>query len=97
MKKTKTLTEVISNNLLDNEFKELYDRELLINSIAHMVLNLRKKAGLSQTELAGKVGTTQPVIARLEGGKDTRMPSIDLLSKIASAAKSKLNINFIKL
>ncbi|MBN2689466.1 MAG: hypothetical protein JXR42_02525 [Gammaproteobacteria bacterium] len=37
---------------------------------------------------------TQPVIARLESGKDSRIPSLSLLSKVATAAHAKLNISF---
>ena len=77
-------------------FAKHYDRELLINSIAKLAVELRKHKHLTQQELAKKAGTTQSVIARLESGKDPRMPSLGLLLRIAAASGEKLNISFSK-
>lgn len=49
---------------------------------------LRLRAGLSQQQVADKVGSTQPYIARLEKGKVTD-PGVKLVSKLAKA----LNVN----
>jgi DNA-binding XRE family transcriptional regulator len=89
-----TLNDVIKKNLKDPEFRKLYEKEQLINAIAQMVLQMRKNAGLTQLQLAKKAHTTQPVIARLESGKDSRTPSLDLLMKIAEATGFKINIGF---
>ena len=89
-----TLDDVIKKNLKDPEFRKLYEKEQLINAIAQMVLQMRKNAGLTQLQLAEKAHTTQPVIARLESGKDSRTPSLDLLMKIAAATGFKINIGF---
>jgi DNA-binding XRE family transcriptional regulator len=78
----------------DPEFAICYQRELLINDISKVVVELRKTAELTQTELALKAGTTQPVIARIESGIDTRIPSLDLLARIAQASHAKLHIGF---
>jgi transcriptional regulator with XRE-family HTH domain len=37
--------------------------------LALAVIDVRNRAGLSQGELARKMGTTQPVVARLESGR----------------------------
>ena len=89
-----TLEEVINESLKNEDFKFSFEKELLINSISEMICKMRKTAGLTQKELAEKSGTTQPVIARLESGKDTRIPSLELLSRLASASHVKLSINF---
>ena len=81
----------------DPEFAEHYQRELLINEISKMIIKLRNAAHLTQAELADKAGTTQPVIARLESGTDTRIPSLTLLARIASASHAKLHIGFDKI
>jgi predicted transcriptional regulator len=78
----------------DKKFAEHYARELLINEIAKLVATLRNSANLTQAELATKSGTTQPVIARLESGTDSRIPSLDLLARIATASHAKLYIKF---
>lgn len=88
------LTDIINEQLKNKEFAELYSRELLINSIAEMVVKLRLSKKLTQSELAKKVGTSQSAIARLESGSDTRIPSLDMLSRIADATKTKVNIVF---
>ena len=77
----------------DPVFAEHFARETLINEIAKMVTNFRRKAKLTQKELAEKARTTQPVIARIESGADERIPSLDLLTRLASAANVRLRLN----
>ncbi|MBI4696154.1 MAG: helix-turn-helix domain-containing protein [Gammaproteobacteria bacterium] len=45
--------------------------------------SLRLAAGLSQAQLAARVGTSQPHIARIEMGKTD--PGTDLIARIAEA------------
>jgi transcriptional regulator with XRE-family HTH domain len=42
---------------------------------------LRRRAGLTQAELAARIGTTQSAVARLERGGST--PSLERLTRIA--------------
>jgi DNA-binding XRE family transcriptional regulator len=91
-----TLNTVINDQLKNPTFAEHYQRELLINEISKMVIQLRNAAHMTQSELALKAGTTQPVIARLESGTDTRIPSLTLLSRIATASHARLHIVFDK-
>jgi DNA-binding XRE family transcriptional regulator len=93
MKKS-TLDNIIAQELNDPEFKQAYDRELLINKIAKMTVELRHSTNLTQTELAKKIGSSQAAIARLESGTDSRIPSLDLLARIACASHAKLNLEF---
>lgn len=93
-----TLNAVIKEqNEKDPEFTEHYQKELLINDISKMIVKLRKAAHLTQAELATKAGTTQPVIARLESGTDSRIPSLTLLARIATASKTRLHLKFDKM
>ena len=89
-----TLDKVIQEQQKDPSFVVEYERELLVNAIAQMLVALRKSKQLTQTQLAKKVGTTQSVIARLESGRDTRIPSLDMLARIANATHTKLNVGF---
>jgi transcriptional regulator with XRE-family HTH domain len=60
--------------------------------LASAVIEVRNRAGLTQQELARKMGTTQPVVARLESGR-TR-PSLRTLERLAEATGSRLLISF---
>lgn len=91
-----TLTSYVEKKIKHHDFKTLYDRELLINAIAKMVVDFRHASKLTQLQLAKKAGTTQAVIARLESGNDERIPSIDLLARIAGASHLTLRISFVK-
>lgn len=52
----------------------------------------RERLGLTQSELAEKMGTTQPTIARLEAGGVT--PSLDTLHRAADALGLELVVDF---
>jgi transcriptional regulator with XRE-family HTH domain len=58
--------------------------------IADEVSRRRSSLGLSQRELAARVGTTQSAIARLERGG--RPPRIDTLLRIADALDCDLSV-----
>jgi ribosome-binding protein aMBF1 (putative translation factor) len=89
-----TLKEVLKRELKDPEFSFYFEREKSISEIARLVRDARLKAGLTQAQLAKKAQSSQVVIARLESGTDQRVPSLDLLERIASALKAKLLVRF---
>jgi DNA-binding XRE family transcriptional regulator len=60
--------------------------------LARQLIETRVKSGLSQGELAIKMGTSQSTIARLESGAS--MPSMRTLAKFAQATNSQLQILF---
>jgi transcriptional regulator with XRE-family HTH domain len=60
--------------------------------LASAVIDVRNRAGLTQQELARKMGTTQPVVARLESGRSR--PSMRTLERLADATGSRLLISF---
>ena len=64
--------------------------------VARMLYDLRKNAGLSQSELAELVGTTQSVISRLEDA-DYEGHSLPMLRRIATALNKRLEIRFVSL
>ena len=55
------------------------------------MLEKRLAKGMTQKELAEKVGTKQSAIARLEGGNSN--PSVAFLEKISKALGGKLQIS----
>ena len=89
-----TLDDMIKEQQKDNSFSAEYEREMLINAIAKIIVELRKSKQLTQSQLAKKLGTTQSVIARIESGNDSRVPSLSMLARIASVTQTKINISF---
>jgi len=65
-------------------YRKTFARTLQQIDLALLVREMRENAGLTQTELARKVGTTQSVIARLEGA-EYRGHSLTMLERIAGA------------
>jgi transcriptional regulator with XRE-family HTH domain len=67
--------------------REEYDRAHaaaeLAGAVAELVYGMRSKAGLTQTELAARMGTTQSSVARMEGGGS--LPTIEMLARLAHA------------
>lgn len=53
----------------DPDFAAAVDAELQAMRIEQELVALRNASGLSQRQLAEKLGVTQPVIAKLEAGK----------------------------
>jgi len=91
--KALTLTDYVDKKLKsDKQFAEHYVREQIINNIAEMIVEARKTAHLTQSELAIKVGTTQSVISRIESGNSVWIPSLETLVRISSALNMKLQL-----
>jgi transcriptional regulator with XRE-family HTH domain len=60
------------------------------------VLKARAEAGLTQSEVAARVGTTQSAIARLESAQPKHSPSLATLQRYAKALGCKVEIRFVK-
>ncbi|MEU4384045.1 helix-turn-helix transcriptional regulator [Promicromonospora sp. NPDC023805] len=58
--------------------------------LAELVYNARTGAGLSQTELARRVGTSQSVISSIENG--AQVPTVPTLFRIARALDQDLRV-----
>lgn len=56
------------------------------------VIRARASAGLTQGQLAERMGTKQDVVARWEGGKV--LPSTRTLARLAKATGTRLRISF---
>jgi ribosome-binding protein aMBF1 (putative translation factor) len=63
--------------------------------LAMEIHDLREKRGLTQKELAERLGTTQSAIARLEAGNIA--PSLPTLDKVAAALGVELVVGFVDL
>ena len=76
----------------DPDYQVAYDELGPEFELARSLLDARLRAGLTQTQLAERMKTTQSVVARLEGGRVH--PSTRTLQKIAQATGTRLRIHF---
>ncbi len=83
--------EYLKEQLKDKEFKRLYDEYGKQLEISYEILSLRKKAKITQAQLAKKIGTTQSNVARMERGQQNF--TIETLSKIANTFGKELQIS----
>lgn len=73
---------------LTEKAQAAYEDEARIAAFRALVHRLRTEAGLTQAELAARMGTTQSAIARMEGGGVR--PTLETLEKLAHAVGSDL-------
>ncbi len=77
----------------DPAFHKEYDALESEFAVARQLIEARTRAGLTQQELADRMGTTQPVIARLESGR--QKPTTKTLERFAKATGSKVEIRLV--
>ena len=80
--------------LSDPEVKKEYDRLAPRYALISELIAARMKKGMTQMDLAEKLGTKQSAIARLEGGNVN--PSLEFLQKIAQVMGYKLTVSLSK-
>jgi transcriptional regulator with XRE-family HTH domain len=73
--------------LSDAEVREAYDAMSGEFDLAREFIAARARAGLTQAEVAKRMGTTQSAVARIEGGK--QLPSLKTLFRYAEATGSR--------
>jgi transcriptional regulator with XRE-family HTH domain len=88
MTKRTTWNELEQSRPLTAEGQAAYEDEARIAAFRDLVYRVRTDAGLTQAQLAKRMGTTQSAVARLEGG-GTR-PTLETLEKVASAVGAEL-------
>ena len=93
----KTHDEMINEWMRDPDFKKEYDSLEPEFSVFDVLLKARNKAGLTQSDVADRMGTKTPAIARLEsgGGSKKHSPSIETLRKYAEAVGCDLQIKLV--
>lgn len=91
----KTHNEMVAEWMSDPAFKAEYDSLEEEFQLLREMLHARKRAGLTQEDVAKRMGTKAPAIARLEasGSRDKHSPSISTLRKYAHAIGCKLEIH----
>ena len=85
--------EVAKEWMKDPAFVAAYDALEEEFALAAALIKARADAGMTQEQVAAAMGTTQAVVARLEGGR-TR-PSTRTLRRFADATRTTLRISFV--
>lgn len=78
-------------------FKAAYDALEDEFAVLDALLNARKEAGLTQAEVAARMGVSQPVLARIESSISSRKhsPTLATLRRYAEACGKKLVIQML--
>jgi DNA-binding XRE family transcriptional regulator len=76
----------------DPAYREAYDALDGEFALAAALIEARSETGISQEEIAKRMHTSQPAIARLEGGHGN--PSLKTLRRYAAATGTRLRIVF---
>lgn len=76
--------------------KKVYDGLAEEFAFLDEVLKARAESGLTQAEVAARVGTTQSAIARLESAGQRHSPSIATLQQYAKAMGYRVQISLVK-
>ena len=95
MKTHKELVKkMMKNPAVKAKYDQLSDEFMLLDEL----LKARRAAGLTQADVAERMGTKTPAIARLEsgGGSKRHSPSIATLRKYAEAVGCRLEVRLRK-
>jgi ribosome-binding protein aMBF1 (putative translation factor) len=87
----KTADQIAAEDLTDPEIRREHERTALAHAVAMRVIGYRIDHGLSQTELARRLGMHQSAIARLEAGDHE--PSLATLGRLAQGLGIEFHID----
>jgi ribosome-binding protein aMBF1 (putative translation factor) len=94
-KPTRDAVEILHSRYFEGkpQMLDLLEHKRQQAEIAQQIYDLRTAAGLTQRELAARVGTTTSVICRLEDANYDRY-SLAMLRRIAAALNSRVTVHF---
>lgn len=84
-------TRALERADVKEEYEQLEEEFRLLDEF----LKARAAAGITQAEVAKRIGTTQSAIARLESGKGKHSPSLATLQKYAHALGCHLELRLV--
>lgn len=88
-----TIADLKKQMMANPEFREAYAAADVDFRLIEALVRARAKAGLTQAELAKRLGTTQSAVARLEGGGVS--PTLATLRRYAEATGSRLEVDLV--
>jgi ribosome-binding protein aMBF1 (putative translation factor) len=88
--KMQTLDDLVRTLDANTEYRKQYRLNRLIHDVANGIYCRRKELGLTQAELANRLGTKQNAIARIESAENNIR--INTLAEIAEALDARVTI-----
>lgn len=93
--KVRSASEILNAEFPPAPATEAYRKQVRVdNDVAQKIYDLRKKAGLTQKQLAERIATQQSVISDLEAA-DYQGHSLAMLNRIAEALNQRVEIRFV--
>jgi predicted transcriptional regulator len=89
-----TLGQLKKKWLRDPEFRGSYEAQKPEFKLAKQLILARRRAGLSQAEVAKRMGTTQSAVARLESGAGS--PALRSLRRYAEAVGCQVQLRVLR-
>ncbi len=93
-RKRMTVGDWLKEEMRDEEFRLLWREREAAYKVARELIRLRKKQGLSQSEVARRAGLKQPAIARMESGAVT--PTLDTIQRVAQALGRQVEVSLVR-
>jgi ribosome-binding protein aMBF1 (putative translation factor) len=90
----KTLKTLKAELLADPDVRQAYDDLALEYEVARAIVRARAAAGLTQAQLAERMGTAQSYVAKLESGR--AHPTTDTLAKVAKATGTRPHFDLVE-
>jgi ribosome-binding protein aMBF1 (putative translation factor) len=90
---TKVADDIAEWEANDPAFKAERQRMRPYAELAKLVIRLRALEGLSQEELARRMGTTKAAISRLESGR--HRPTVETMRRLAEALGGRLTLTIV--
>ena len=93
------MSPISKTSFKDWQMKQSQDPEYIAESleleVGYQIARLRIQRGLTQSQLAEKVGTSQSSIARLENGSSD--PSLSYLGRVAAVLDVRIELRIVSL
>ena len=88
-----SLAKLRQKLLTNPAVKAEYDRLGPIFAVIGEMIEARQAAGLTQADIAARMGTSQSVVARLENAR--HMPTFDMVARYAAAIDRRIDLRLV--
>lgn len=96
MKATKTWRDMLNESLEDPNFRSEWEAANAELAELDQIIAARTSVGLTQADVAARMGTTQSAVARLESNlMRGKLPSGRTLTRYAQALGKRVRISFV--